>query len=243
MRGTACCSVRTASASPGGPTRSSTTSSASGASPCRAIRADRSRAHSTAPVPQRRTEMMMTGEEYRESLRDGRKVFCQGERIDDVTTHPLTRLAVDWIVRGYDEHYDPTAECGPYFTIPRSVEELRHTEELQKEWDFPTISTSSGLLMLLNASSRMVGLENYADRVLGFFEDAKTRDVRAVLTITDAKGARANPPKQQDDPHFYVRIVDRTSDGIVTSGAKMHISSAVAAHELIVMPTKRMKQD
>ena len=72
---------------------------------------------------------MMTGEEYRESLRDGRKVYCQGERIDDVTTHPLTKLAVDWIVRGYDEHYDPTAECGPYFTIPRSVEELRNTEE------------------------------------------------------------------------------------------------------------------
>lgn len=63
--------------------------------------------------------MMMTGEQYRESLRDGRKVYCQGERIDDVTTHPLTKLAVDWIVRGYDEHYDPNAECGPYFTIPR----------------------------------------------------------------------------------------------------------------------------
>ena len=24
--------------------------------------------------------MMMTGEEYRESLRDGRKVYCKGER-------------------------------------------------------------------------------------------------------------------------------------------------------------------
>jgi 4-hydroxybutyryl-CoA dehydratase / vinylacetyl-CoA-Delta-isomerase len=186
---------------------------------------------------------MMTGEQYRASLRDGRRVYCQGRQVVDVTTDPLTRLSVEWVADGYDRHYQAGDAAGPYFFIPRSTEELRANEERQKTWDFPTISTSSGLLMLLIASSRMAADHpGYAERVLGFFEDARRRDIRAVLTITDAKRDRAKSPSQQDDPDFYVRIVDRQPDGVVIRGAKMHISSSVVAHELIVMPTKRMKQ-
>ena len=32
--------------------------------------------------------MIRTGDEYRESIRDGREVWINGERVDDVTTHP-----------------------------------------------------------------------------------------------------------------------------------------------------------
>ncbi|SVD85873.1 uncharacterized protein METZ01_LOCUS438727, partial [marine metagenome] len=32
--------------------------------------------------------MQIGGEEYLESLRDGRTVYLGGERVDDVTTHP-----------------------------------------------------------------------------------------------------------------------------------------------------------
>ncbi len=188
---------------------------------------------------------MMTGEQYRQSLRDGRRVFGNGRAIEDVTTDPLTKLSVDWIVKGYDQHYREGPDAhGPYYFIPRSTQDLRDTEERQKSWDFPTISTSNGLLMLLNASSKMAPTHpEYADRVMAYFEDTQRRDVRCVLTITDAKGDRAKSPGQQDDPDMYVRIVDRRPDGIVISGAKMHISSAVVAHELIVMPTKHMKPD
>lgn len=187
---------------------------------------------------------MMTGEEYRESLRDGRVVYCQGQRIDDVTTHAMTRLAVEWIADGYDEHYKPGDDHGPYFLIPRSVDQLRESEELQKSWDFPTISTINGLLMLLNSSSKMIDeFPIYAERVLAYFEESRQRDIRCVLTITDAKGDRSKSPSQQDDPDLYLRIVERRPDGVVIKGAKLHISSAVVAHELIVMPTKRMKAD
>ena len=36
----------------------------------------------------------MTGEEYRESLRDGREIWIHGERVEDVTTHPAFRNGV-----------------------------------------------------------------------------------------------------------------------------------------------------
>jgi 4-hydroxyphenylacetate 3-monooxygenase len=40
-----------------------------------------------------------TGEEYLESLRDGREIWIYGERVKDVTTHPAFRNTVRMIAR------------------------------------------------------------------------------------------------------------------------------------------------
>ena len=51
---------------------------------------------------------MRTGTDYREALRDGRKVFVMGEgRVNDVTTHPATRDMVEQYAAWYDRHLDP----------------------------------------------------------------------------------------------------------------------------------------
>jgi aromatic ring hydroxylase len=51
---------------------------------------------------------MRTGADYREALRDGRKVWVMGEGwADDVTTHPATRAMVEEYVAWYDRHFDP----------------------------------------------------------------------------------------------------------------------------------------
>ncbi len=51
---------------------------------------------------------MRTGAEYRESLRDGRRIWVMGEgRVDDVTTHPATSAMVEQYVAWYDRHFDP----------------------------------------------------------------------------------------------------------------------------------------
>ena len=39
--------------------------------------------------------MIRTGAEYRESIRDGREVWMNGERVTDVTTHPAFKPLVD----------------------------------------------------------------------------------------------------------------------------------------------------
>src|SRR5229473_4820129 len=52
--------------------------------------------------------MMRTGAEYREALRDGRKVWLMGAGpVEDVTTHPATRAMVEEYVAWYDRHFDP----------------------------------------------------------------------------------------------------------------------------------------
>ena len=51
--------------------------------------------------------MIRTGDEYRESIRDGREVWINGERVADVTSHPMFKPLVDVRARIYDMAHDP----------------------------------------------------------------------------------------------------------------------------------------
>src|SRR5260221_11217168 len=46
--------------------------------------------------------MLRTGDQYRDSIRDGREVWIDGERVADVTTHPAFKPIVDVRARLYD---------------------------------------------------------------------------------------------------------------------------------------------
>ncbi len=51
-----------------------------------------------------------TGAEFLESLRDGREVYIDGERVADVTAHPAFRNAVRSLARLYDALHDPATK-------------------------------------------------------------------------------------------------------------------------------------
>lgn len=51
--------------------------------------------------------MIRTGDDYRASIRDGREVWMNGERVADVTTHPAFKPLVDARARIYDMAHDP----------------------------------------------------------------------------------------------------------------------------------------
>jgi len=44
---------------------------------------------------------LRTVDEYRDSLKDGREVYCLGEKIDDVTTDPYLKICTDWCAAYY----------------------------------------------------------------------------------------------------------------------------------------------
>src|SRR6202040_2107512 len=51
---------------------------------------------------------MRTGADYRQSLRDGRRVWGMGEgQVEDVTTHPATHAMVEEYAAWYDRPLDP----------------------------------------------------------------------------------------------------------------------------------------
>jgi len=50
---------------------------------------------------------MRTGQQYLQSLRDGRQVYVGGELIEDLTSHPMTSGYAKAIADYYDLHLDP----------------------------------------------------------------------------------------------------------------------------------------
>src|SRR3990172_3966961 len=80
--------------------------------------------------------------EFVDSLRDGRVVFYRGERVKDVTEHPVTRRAIDHVAADYriaeePEHRDLMTyvdEQGQrhsrYFKVPRNADDLLRRREM-----------------------------------------------------------------------------------------------------------------
>ncbi len=64
--------------------------------------------------------MIRTGEQYRESLRDGREVYMDGQRVEDVTTHPKFKPMIDIRSRIYDLQHDKASQ--PTMTFERDGE-------------------------------------------------------------------------------------------------------------------------
>ena len=50
---------------------------------------------------------LRTPEQYKESLKDGREVYYRGEKVDDVTTHPVIGKAVQHACIDYQMAEDP----------------------------------------------------------------------------------------------------------------------------------------
>ena len=186
---------------------------------------------------------MMTGDEYRASLNDGRETYFEGKQVNDLPGDPILGITVDSAAAGYDRFYDPApGAVGAFMKVPGSADELREQVELHETVDLLTHVTYASIMTLLTAADRIEAkLPENAARIRAYVDDAQRRDVRITQCITDAKGDRSRRAGNQDDPDAYVRVVERREDGVVIRGAKLHISAASMGHELMTIPTKAMK--
>jgi 4-hydroxybutyryl-CoA dehydratase/vinylacetyl-CoA-Delta-isomerase len=197
---------------------------------------------------------LKTPAEYVESLRDGRVTYWDGERIDDITTHPKFKTPIAVAAGDYDYANPARREVMTYrtdegdvahrvFQIPRAEADLHKRIELMH--DMSIVGGVTGVFMALMSVKDAVAEVNpqYAENIERMYRHVRDNDLRAAEVITDPKGDRSRRAHEQDDPDLYVRIVSRSDEGIVVRGAKLHITAASLVHELVVMPTKGMRQD
>jgi 4-hydroxybutyryl-CoA dehydratase/vinylacetyl-CoA-Delta-isomerase len=204
-----------------------------------------------------------TVEEYKASLRDGRRVYLRGEKVEDVTTHRILGVSVDTVAQGFalTASEDPeirnlftaphpkTGEpINRYFVTPRNAEDLMlRTKMIQR-----SIELTGGLPFgkdigtdCLNAAfvvAGQMGKKQYQDNAINFLEHMRKNDLAMCGAVTCVKGDRSQEPSQQKHPDYYLRVVDKNKDGIVVKGAKIHITSAPVANEIIVVPTRQMRE-
>ena len=197
---------------------------------------------------------LKTPAEYIESLRDGRVTYWDGECIDDITVHPKFKTPIAVAAGDYDYANPARREVMTYrtdegdvahrvFQIPRSEADLERRIELMH--DMSIAGGVTGVFMALKSVKDAVAEVNprYAENIERLYRHVRDNDLRAAEVITDPKGDRSRRAHEQDDPDLYVRIVSRSDEGIVVRGAKLHITAAALVHELVVMPTKGMRQD
>lgn len=188
---------------------------------------------------------MMNGKEYLESLRDGRTVFLNGEKIDDVTTHPAYQNSARSISRLYDSLHDPekapilttTTDQGykthKFFKEPKSAQELLEARDAIAEWSRMTYGFM-GRTPDYKASFT-AQLNSFADYYKGFESNARrwyekaTREIPFCNhTIINPQLDRAKPLHENKD--VFVRAVKERDDGIIVSGAKMVGTAAAITH-------------
>ena len=83
----------------------------------------------------------------------------------------------------------------------------------------------------------------YHHRFMDYCRAYQEKDLAAACAQTDMKGDRLKRPSEQADPDAYVHVVEMRDDGIVVRGAKISITMAAYADELIVIPTRALREE
>ena len=84
---------------------------------------------------------------------------------------------------------------------------------------------------------------DYYTRFIDYLRYIHKNDIDTCCAQTDSKGDRLKRPSEQANPDAYVHMVEERKDGIVVSGLKMSITQAAYADEIIVLPTRALKED
>jgi 4-hydroxyphenylacetate 3-monooxygenase len=199
--------------------------------------------------------MIRTGEQYKDSIRDGRDIHINGEKVKDVTTHPQFKPLVDIRARIYDMQHD--AATRDVMTVVQDGEVNAIGNALpysQDDWWAKRRATDTVLETVGGVVTR-VGDETvgemwslydgqdvlseidpqWAKNIENHIHSVIARDPFHVSANTDPKGDRSKAPQDQD-PDMLLHVVKETDAGIVVRGAKYETAAAYA-NQAFTKPT------
>lgn len=199
---------------------------------------------------------MRTGTQYVESLRDGRTIYLDGERVKDVTTHPAFAEPIARAAAIYDRAAaaaddpeltwaDPAggARWSNMWLIPRSAADLAARRRVHRFWAEPSYGhmgrTPDHVASVLTAfaSWRQLfdrGGRAFGDNVVRFYEQARAGDLYVAYAIVPPQVDRTRPAHQHPEPFLHPGIVRETDAGIVVRGAHSIATSVTMADWLFV---------
>jgi anthranilate 3-monooxygenase (FAD)/4-hydroxyphenylacetate 3-monooxygenase len=201
---------------------------------------------------------MRTGKAYIDSLRDGREVWLNGERVKDVTEHPHLRPSIESTARLYDMQFeaahrdtltvqspDTGGEIGRTFQIPRTREDLaarRSATRLWMESSFGFMGRAPDFLnatvMALKTKSAFFAQQS-AERqqaVEAYYLHAASQDIFLTHALNDPLPNKTRARHAQEDAGVVLHGVEETPKGLIVSGAKVVATAAAYANEAIVFP-------
>ncbi len=207
--------------------------------------------------------MLMTSEEYRESLREYHPaIFLAGQRVESVADEPGFAPGINALGVTYDYALEPRYAplmLATQHTSGKQVNRMLHLDTssgdlLNKLEAVRLLCQETGCAQrylahdafnaIYQATARIDADKGttYSQHFLAYLHDFQERDLSAGIAMTDAKGDRSKRPHEQSNPDSYVHIVERNAKGIVISGTKAIVTGAPYVHEFLVMPGRNMTE-
>ena len=161
---------------------------------------------------------LRTPEQYKQALRDGRAVYFRGEKVADVTKHPVIGIAVEHACIDYQMTEDPKyrdlavikeggREYSRYFHLPRNGSDLLKRSELiaasTREGAtlvvlIKEIGTDAlNALHLVGEKLTAAGKPQYRERIHKYHAHCRDNDLAIAVAQTDTKGDRSLGPTAQ----------------------------------------------
>ncbi|MFE7426775.1 4-hydroxyphenylacetate 3-hydroxylase N-terminal domain-containing protein [Streptomyces sp. NPDC057545] len=189
----------------------------------------------------------LTGDEYIESIRDGREVWVYGEKVKDVTEHPAFRNSVRMTARLYDALHDPDKQSAltvptdtgsdgfthPFFRTPRSREDLVADRDAIAEWARMTYGWmgrspdyKAAFLGTLGANSDFY--QPFGDNARRWYTESQEKVLYWNHAIINPPVDRDRNPDEVKD--IFVHVDEERDDGLVISGAKVVATGSAITH-------------
>ena len=177
--------------------------------------------------------MIRTGQQYRDSIRDGRQVWINGERVKDVSVHLMFRPLVDVRARIYDMQHDPRfadvlsycSEAGEVCAVALKLPCTQADWHAKREAVEAVLNEIGGVVTRVGDETvgEMWSLfdgQDILDEVDPAFSENIRRHVDRVVRLdpfhvsanTDPKGDRSKRPQEQD-PDMLLHVVKETGIG------------------------------
>ncbi|GAW48997.1 MULTISPECIES: 4-hydroxyphenylacetate 3-hydroxylase N-terminal domain-containing protein [unclassified Nocardioides] len=192
---------------------------------------------------------LLTGEQYKASLRDGRQVFDDGAKvIDDVTEHPVTRRAVDTYAKIMDLQFNESTQDIVTFVdtdgqrkargwqVPRNRDDLEMKRRQIGVANEVTLGVfgrppeygpamSLGFMGVIDRIEREN--EQFAENIRNFIDMSARTNLLSTDLIADAQSDRSVPRMERPGT---LRVVGETDDYVVLRGSKVAGSSGPNVH-------------
>jgi len=206
-----------------------------------------------------------TRDEYLSSLKKlGHRVFIRGEQITDVVEHPISRPPAVAMAETFRQAEPGQKEelfsvrshlfndsINRFAHIQHSTEDLINKITMLREMGRGTaccfqrcagLDCMNSLYSVTYEIDEEFGSHRH-ERFVEFLEYIQSNDIVPAACMTDAKGDRSFSPSEQIDKDQYLHVVEEVAGGVIVRGAKLHITGGVNSHELIVLPTRALKEE
>jgi len=201
--------------------------------------------------------MIKTGQQYKASLQDGRQIWINGEKVEDVTKHAAFKPIVDVRARIYDMAHEEEFQSIMTWRDDTTNELNAIGNKLplsQQDWHdkrhcVDTVMDEIGGVVIRvgdETVGEMWSLHDGAD-VLNEVDPQFAKNIERhiykalhedpfhVSANTDPKGDRSKMPQDQD-PDMLLHVVKETDAGIIVRGAKFETAAAYS-NQAFTKPT------